>query len=466
MIADFLRRLPLFAGLNDQDLQRLLDMAEPVTIQAGELLIEEGTPGDACYIVLDGEFEVTKRSGQQDVIIAIRGAGEVMGEMSLLNQSPRSASVRALRQSHLLKVDQKAFQELLSTSPSATLAILGTVIERLRNTESVLRQNEKMAALGTLTAGLAHELNNPAAAVQRSTAQMRDALAKLQRWSAELHKLNLEPWQVVTVNQLRSEMIQRAAQPVSLDPLARSNRESELQDWLEERGIAGAWELAPVLVSYGWDAPALASLCGDFSDDALCVLLSWLGVGYTVYALLEEVSQSAGRIAETVKAIKAYSYLDQAPVQNVDVHQGLENTLIILKHKLKGGIQVMRDYAPDLPRIEAYASELNQVWTNIIDNAIDAMQRQGMLHLRTYRQGEEAVIVEITDNGPGIPLEIQPRIFEPFFTTKPPGVGMGLGLHITYNIVVNKHRGQIKVTSRPGETCFQVTLPVRLQRAS
>jgi signal transduction histidine kinase len=466
MIADFLRRLPLFAGLNDQDMQRLLDMAEPVTLQAGELLMEEGTPGDSAYIILEGEFEILKRSGQQDVVIALRGPGEVIGEISLLDQSPRTASVRAVRQSHLLRIGQEALQQLLASSPSATRAVLRTIIERLRNTELAVRQNEKMAALGTLAAGLAHELNNPAAAAQRSAAQMRDALAELQRRSAELHKLALEPWQVATVNALRGEMAQRATQPVSLDPLTRSDRESELQDWLEERGVAVAWELAPVLVSYGWDARSLAELCGDFSAEALHVVLSWLGAGYTVYALLEEVSKSAERISEVVKAVKTYSYLDQAPVQNVDVHEGLENTLIILKYKLKGGVQVTRDYASDLPRIEAYASELNQAWTNIIDNAIDATQGQGKLHLRTYRQGDDAVVVEITDNGPGIPPEIQPRIFEPFFTTKPPGVGNGLGLHITYNIIVNKHRGQIKVTSRPGETCFQVTLPIQLRRAS
>jgi signal transduction histidine kinase len=464
MIADFLRRLPMFAGMSNEDLDRLVEMADPVTVQAGECLIEEGTPGGSAYVILDGEFEILKRSGQQDVVIAVRGSGEVIGEISLIDQAPRTASVRALRESHLLMISQESFQQLLNTSPSATLAILHTVIARVRNTESAMRQNEKMASLGTLAAGVAHELNNPAAAIQRSAAQMHDALAKLQRWSAQLTKLELEPWQVITVNKLRAEMAERATMPVSIDLLTRSDRENELLDWLESRGVQEAWDLAPVLVMYGWEAGSLKALCGGFSDEALRIVLSWLGAGYTVYALLDEVSKGAERISEIVKAVKTYSYLDQAPVQNVDVHEGLENTLVILKHKLKQGVKVTRDYAADLPRIEAYASELNQAWTNIIDNAVDAMEGRGELLLRTYRKGNDYVVVEIADNGPGIPEEIQARIFEPFFTTKPPGVGTGLGLHITYNIIVNKHRGQVKVTSRPGMTCFQVTLPVQLSK--
>jgi signal transduction histidine kinase len=217
-------------------------------------------------------------------------------------------------------------------------------------------------------------------------------------------------------------------------------------------------------VSFGWDVEGLESLTAPFSDEQLPVIIPWLATGCSAYALLNEVSTSAAHISQIVKAVKTYSYLDQAAVQQIDVHEGLENTLIILKHKLKAGVTVTRNYAPDLPRIEAYASELNQVWTNIIDNAIDAMEGRGEIALHTYLKGRDAVVIEITDNGPGMPEEVQGRIFQPFFTTKAVGVGTGLGLHIAYNIIVDKHHGQISVASRPGETRFSVTLPVELAR--
>jgi signal transduction histidine kinase len=262
---------------------------------------------------------------------------------------------------------------------------------------------------------------------------------------------------------LRGEIVKRAAAPVTLDPLARSDRESDVQAWLEDRSIDRAWELAPTLVSFGWDVPSLDQLAEEFSMEHLPAISYWLAAGGAAYALLDEVNKSAERISETVKAVKSYAYLDQAPIQDVDVHEGLENTLVILRHKLKDGVIVTRDYAADVPRIEAYGSELNQVWTNIIDNAIDAMNGRGELRLRTYTHGED-VIVEIGDNGPGVPPKIQSRIFEPFYTTKPPGVGTGLGLNISYNIV-QKHRGQIKIESKPGDTRFQVCLPMRLKRS-
>ena len=462
MSIEFLRRLPLFAELPEADLQALYRRAETVTLAAGEWLMREGDVGETLYVVLEGAIEITKRSGGQEVALALRGAGEVIGEMALLEQMPRSASGRAAQDSRLLRIGQDAFKQVLSASPSAALTLLRTSTMRLQNTEAMLRQQEKMAALGTLAAGLAHELNNPAAAMRRSVAQLRETLSEWQSLSAGLDALARQPLRSETILQLRGEIARRVATPIRLDLLTRGDRESELLAWLEAHGVDAAWELAPILVSFGWGVPDLESLGETFTPEQLPIVAAWLGVSGTVYALLDEVGVGAARIAEIVKAVKAYTYLDQAPVQEVDVHEGLENTLVILRHKIKAGIHVARDYAADLPRIEAYGGELNQVWTNIIDNAVDAMQGQGELTLRTYARKHE-VVVEIGDNGPGIPPEIQPRIFEPFYTTKPPGVGTGLGLNIAYNIV-NRHHGQIRVTSRPGATCFQVTLPVQLTK--
>jgi signal transduction histidine kinase len=459
---DELRRVPLFADLTEEDLEQLYKMAKTISIHAGELVFEEGIAGDALYVILDGELEITKRQGGQDVVLAVRRTGEFIGEMSLLEQAPRSASVRALRKSRLLVISQAAFQTLLSCSPSAPLRILRTVTSRLRSTESMLVQNEKMAALGTLAAGLAHELNNPAAAIRRSAAQLRDALSEWQRLATELSALT-DLRQTEMVSALQKETVKRTAAPAQSDPLSLSDHENELQEWLEDHSVEQAWEFAPVLVSFGWDRDELERLTEHFSTAQLAVVVRWLAAGSSIYGLLEEVGTSAEAISEIVKAVKTYSYLDQAPIQEVDIKESLENTLVILRSKIKVGVSITRDYADNVPCVEAYGSELNQVWTNIIDNAINAMQGQGELVLRTYtRDGD--VVVEIIDNGPGIPPEVQPRIFDPFFTTKGPGVGTGLGLHIAYNIVVHKHRGQIQVASKPGETRFRVVLPVQLAR--
>ncbi len=463
MSLDFLRRLTLFADLPEADLHALVQRAEPVTLPAGEWLMREGEIGDALYAVLEGGIEITKRSGEQEVVLAVRGPGEVIGELALLEQTPRSASGRAVQDTQLLRIGKEAFKQMLAASPSAALALLHTFNTRLRSTEAMLRQTEKMAALGTLAAGLAHELNNPAAAVQRSSGQLRDALTEWQRLTSQVDALPLDSRQDAAVQALRGGSAAHVAAPAKLDPLTLSDQEGELQEWLESSGIDQAWDLAPPLIAYGFDAPTLKRLTQDFARDHFPVVVRWLAASCALYALMDEVRLGAERISEIVKAVKAYTYLDQAPIQQVDVHEGLDNTLVILRHKLKSGITVVRDYAPDLPHIEAYASELNQVWTNLIDNAADAMKGQGRLTLRTYCR-DDRVVVEITDDGPGVPLEIQPRIFDLFFTTKPTGSGTGLGLHIAYNSVVNKHRGQITLTSHPGATTFQVVLPIQLPR--
>lgn len=463
MIKDFLRHLQLFAGLPEADLDWLSDQAEPFSLEAGEVLIQEGEPGDAAFIVLEGELEVKKKSDVQDIFITLREAGEVIGEMALLDHSPRNATVRALRSSRLLKIRGDTFQQLLSQEPTAALAILHTVTKRLHQNEALLRQNEKMVALGTLAAGLAHELNNPAAAVGRSVDQLRSAIVEWVKASIDLEGCGLTPAQLQTVSELRSKIENRPAESRAPDPLIESDREISIQSWLEGQGVGQAWDLAPVLASSGWDLEALRNLETLFGPEALRPVIKWLGAGCLVYSLLDESHAGSERISEIVKAVKDYSYLGQAPVQEIDVREGLENTLIILRHKITSrGVKVTRAYAVDLPHIEAHGSELNQVWTNIIDNAVGAMDSGGELTLRTYSK-DANIVVEIEDTGKGIPPEIQSRIFEPFFTTKPPGMGTGLGLHIAHTII-NNHHGQIQFTSRTGKTCFQVTLPIQLPR--
>jgi signal transduction histidine kinase len=455
---DELRQVPLLADLSEEDLERLYEMAETVSIPAGQLVLREGDTGDSLYIVLEGELEVTKRRGGQEVVLSSYEPGQFFGEMALLERAPRSASVRTLRESRMLAIDQAAFQTLLSRSPSAPFNILRTVTSRLRSTESMLIQNEKMAALGTLAAGLAHELNNPASAIQRSVAQLRDALADLERSAAQIGSLAEEE-----LGALRVEALTHGPATHPYDPLALSEREDELQGWLEDHGVGQPWELAPVLASFGWKRDEVERLAIRFSPVKLPIVVRWLAASFSVYGLLAEVGQGAEAISEIVEAVKTYSYLDQAPIQKVDVRETLENSLVLLRHKLKMGVSIRRDYADDVPRVEAYGSELNQVWTNIIDNAIDAVEGKGELKLRTY-PADSTVVIEITDDGPGIPPEIRQRIFEPFFTTKGPGAGTGLGLHIAYNIVVHRHHGQIQVASKAGETRLRVILPVRLDR--
>jgi signal transduction histidine kinase len=465
MSIEFLRRLPLFASLPEADLEQIYDQAEPMTLKPGDLLIEEGAPGDALFVLIDGELQVSKRSGGHDVKVDVRLAGAVIGEMSLVDNAPRSASVRGLTESHLLKVSKDVFERTLATSPAAALATLHTVVTRLRQNEALLHEKEKMAGLGTLAAGLAHELNNPAAAVRRAVAQLRELLSKWQQAMSALDRLELDEHQREHVDELRQEMAQRAAKAVDLDPVSRSDREGEVESWLEQHGVAEPWEIAPTLVTFGWQVSDLDHLAEHFDEKALSTIAQSLGLGSAVFALLAEVGTGSERISEIVKAVKSYSYLDRAPVQEVDVHEGLDNTVVILRHKLsKTSITVSRDYAPDLPRIEAFAGELNQVWTNILDNAIDALGQQGDIKIHAFKDGDQ-VVVELADNGPGIPGEIQSRVFEPFFTTKAPGVGTGLGLNIAYN-VVHKHYGEIRLKSKPGETCFQVRLPIKLPRTA
>lgn len=453
-----LRKSPLFQGLSDEELRRLIESAKPVLLRAGEVLIKQGEPGDAAYVVTKGEFEIQKQSGQSLIRIDVRNPGDVVGEMALLSRSPRSATIIARTDGEVLSIPSESFERLLSTSPTAALTVLRWVMARLAQNESLLHQHEKMAALGTLSAGLAHELNNPAAAAQRSASELKKAISK---WQALTHRIEARAFaekQTDWLEGLLREMSRRFEAPLKLEALEKIEQVDQLQAWLEANGVESAWELAPAMVGFGWDIESLERLKDNLLFD---LSIQWLGAGCLMMELLREVEQTTARLSQIVQAMKSYTYLDQAPVLEVDVHEGLENTLVIMQHKLKQGVTVKREYLPDLPRIEAYASELNQVWTNIIDNAVEAMNGKGEIVLRTYADGER-VVVEIADNGPGIPPEIQGRIFEPFFTTKPPGKGTGLGLHISHDIIANRHCGQLRVESEPGKTTFRAILPKKI----
>lgn len=325
--------------------------------------------------------------------------------------------------------------------------------------EMMLRQSEKLATLGRLSAGLAHELNNPAAATQRGAEQLAQAVASIKQSHLMLHALTLDAAQRATLMALDQQAKQQAERPSSLDSLTRSGREETIETWLDDNQIANSWEIAPVLVNLDMNLDDLTQLADQFPEAQLAPVLTWLQGAFTCHSLLAEIREGSARITSIVKALKSYAYLDQAPIQAVDVHEGLDNTLVMLRSKLKQGVAVHRHYAPDVPRIEAYGSELNQVWTNIVDNAIAAMNGQGELALHTFVE-DSWVVVEICDNGPGIPPAIQSKVFDPFFTTKPPGEGTGLGLNISHNIIVQKHQGQIAVVSQPGRTCFTVRLPM------
>jgi signal transduction histidine kinase len=443
MALDALRATSIFADVPDEHLQRLAEHAIPMSLQEGDFLIREGDLADDLFVVVSGKFDVTKRSGTSEIPIATVGPGEIQGELAALERGKRLASVQAVSQAEVLRIPYLAMRDLLSGGPDAALSIIRTVIGRLRGMEATLRQREKLAGLGTLAAGLAHELNNPAAAIRRSVDALDQAVAA---------RNALHPPHSLT--------LLRPAGQASLDALDRADAVDEIDD------LIGDTEMAAALVDAGWTTDELRGAFAGMDPAAAREAAAWLAATATVETLIGEVRMAGERISEIVGAVKSYAYLDQAPVQRIDVRKGLDDTLVILRHKLKeGGIEVTRDYEPDLPEIEAWGSELNQVWTNLIDNAADAMDGKGGISIQARRFDADEIQVTICDTGPGIPADVASKIFEPFFTTKPPGIGSGLGLHISHNVVV-RHGGRIDLETEPGRTCFLVTLPMTLPKGA
>ncbi len=450
-----LLNVPAFADLPEDQLLWFLSQSQELHLKAGEIYSRQGSPADAMYVLLEGDFQIRGEIGGESVVIPLK-AGDITGVLPFSRMKQFTVSSRALTDARYLRFPAARFPELVQKMPELTSRLVGLMSDRIRETTRFEQQRDRLAALGKLSAGLAHELNNPASAAKRASSQLRTILKKIRDASHELGARDLSPAQKSEIEKLETSITQNDAPPP--DALTASELEDRIDSILRGHGQNDLWQLSSSLARKNFPPDALEGLFETLGTDNARAALTRIAASIEIFELLKEIESSTARISELVAAIKEYTYMDQAPVQNVDIVKSLETTLTILNHKIKHGVTVVRDYQKVPLLVNSFGSELNQVWTNIIDNAIDAMQGKGELRIRIYRE-DGWVVVEIGDNGTGIPAEIQKRIFEPFFTTKGVGEGTGLGLD-TAQRIVKKHRGTIQVKSKPGDTCFQISLPL------
>ena len=444
-IAETLRGLPYFADLPDKLLQAVCAGSEQVELEPGTVIIEEGTDSVEMYVVVDGELVVTKHTVDKDVELARLGPGEVVGEIALLDGAPRTATVEAVEKSTLIKVPMAAFEDLLKDS-RVVRRMFRTVTLRLREIEETLRHEERMAALGRMAAQLMHELNNPAAAVARSTQELLLAYTQL----GEAAMAFAGAAQTGETSSVKPEPAP------TLTALERADLEDRLFEWLSGQDVSGAWDIAPGMVDAGWTPALLDEATTGMEGDQIATYSRWIGMRAKAEQLIGEIAIGAGRISELVRVVKDYSFVDRGPIQEIDPTSGIRDTLILLKHKLLN-TEVVLDFEEDLGTVEASGRDLNQVWTNLIDNAADAMGEDGILTITAVKE-PGAIVISVADTGTGIPDTIADRIFDPFYTTKEPGKGTGLGLHTVHSIL-RRIGGDIDVDSSSSGTTFTVTLP-------
>lgn len=461
-----LRTTPIFSSLKDEEL-RCLNGMEEIQLTKGDILVRQGEMAHNFWVLLEGNIVLSQTTpdGREFEITSIP-SGNAFGELPLLANIPNAVNLRAEEPCHLVQISEEGFWNLMTTCPGVRKAILGNMAKRIHKMQSMTVQQEKMASLGTLAAGLMHELNNPGTAAKRAASQLRSNLMRMHEISAKFSKTDLSQEQKQCLHDLQEHTL-HAKQPIVMNSLEQSDAEETLAEWMEAANIENAWKISPILVSIGLKAEDLECAKSEFPGSTLSDALNWIEAMASSMQLVGTIEESIGRVSDLVMAVKSYAYEGKGLKQSIDVNSSIHATLVIMSHKLREKeVTIEKDFGPNLPPLQSDCTGLNQIWTNLLDNSIDAVGQHGKISIKTWAEKSPTndqqtdICIQVSDNGSGIPLESQAHIFDTFFTTKPLGIGTGLGLGIVHRIV-DQLGGIIRFSSVPGNTQFLVRLPAQ-----